>query len=268
MRIQVLNWQKHFENSKSRERDRCGFVCVPNKMGMGLALMLAEPDGAAMYGIFCLMLGLLSRQPKPRDGYLTGTGQADDRYLTGSELALLWRRPTAEVDRALRFICTPNMSWAIDLDVPVPAEYPSGARAVPADCPPSTLEGRKEGNGRKLAPPSAKPARDPDPLWDCVAAIWFGATVKKPQATRVGKVVRDLKAYGATPAELRIRVDRYKTQWPDAECTPEAIVKHWYRFAGATAGAETDTPMTPEQWDEAEQCRQEYAELKAKAVAP
>lgn len=136
MRIQVLNWNDHFESSKSREWKTCSFVCVPNKQhGMGLTQMLSEPDGATIYGIWCLLLGFLSRQKKPRNGYLTDTGQASGRYYTCSEMALVWRRPVAEIERAFEFICRHNISWAQDLD----ASGDHTAGLVPANCPDGML---------------------------------------------------------------------------------------------------------------------------------
>jgi len=74
-------------------------------------------------------------------------------------------------------------------------------------------------------------SRRPDPIWDKVADIWFGGEVLKPNQSRCGKVVRDLKAFKATPEEIQARVDRYRAEWPNAESTPEAIVKHWDRFS-------------------------------------
>jgi hypothetical protein len=272
MKIQILNWQKYFENSKSRERDKCSFCCVPNKIGMGLSQMLSEPDGAAMYGIFCLALGLLSRQTKPRDGHLTDTGRADGRHLTGTELALLWRRPIAEIEKTMAFICQPNIGWAIDLD----PKCPPSTRVVPAECPPSTLE-RREGKGREengnedpppatasgksleeqpvqttLLPgelitpptrPTKKPAkpREPDPVWDTLAEIFYGGTVPTGQAKAVGAIVRDLKELGANEAKIRGHVKRMKAKWgPDITVSMHAIVKHWAAFTEEACESDRD----------------------------
>ena len=41
---QVTGWDAHYENDRSRARDVCSYVCVPNKQhGMGLLRILAEP---------------------------------------------------------------------------------------------------------------------------------------------------------------------------------------------------------------------------------
>jgi len=55
--------------------------------------------------------------------------------------------------------------------------------------------------------------------------------VTKADNARVGKVVRDLTAKAATPAEIATRIARYRKRWPDMACTPEAVVKHWDEFA-------------------------------------
>jgi hypothetical protein len=145
MSLQVKDWDEHFENNKSRERDQCSFVCVPNKQdGMGLNRIRAEPDGAAIYGIWCLIIGACSRQSLPRDGHLTDTGRAPSAGTpwTAEDLAFRWRRPVAEVERALQVLMSPKVGWIIDLN--------ASARVVPAECPSSALEGKgREGNRRE-----------------------------------------------------------------------------------------------------------------------
>lgn len=134
---QIKNWNTHFENFKSRERDECSFVCVPNKQhGFGLMTILSEPDGLAIYGAWNLFLGLCSRQRRPREGWLTKDGRPDGKPLTPADLSKLFRRPTSEVQRALDFISSEEVGWIEGYDSirEVPAEY---------------LEGKKEGRNRK-----------------------------------------------------------------------------------------------------------------------
>jgi DNA-binding MarR family transcriptional regulator len=61
--------------------------------------------------------------------------------------------------------------------------------------------------------------------------------VTRADHSRIGRVVNDLLAKGATPHEIRTRADRYRRAWPTCELTPEALAKHWQRFA-------TDAPST------------------------
>lgn len=134
---------------------------------------------------------------------------------------------------------------------PIVAETP-----IPATQPVLTLE----------EPPKAEEPRkrQPDAIWDAVAAEWFGGTVAKPDTKRVGKVVSALKEHKATLEQFIERTARYRQQWPDAECTPEAVVKHWVRMgeAGKPAapskgygGAVADAGETVEEREE----RREFA---------
>jgi hypothetical protein len=73
------------------------------------------------------------------------------------------------------------------------------------------------------------PRRKPNVLWDAVVELW--GLVSAGQETRIGKIVAVLKLKEATPQELTIRKLRYESHWPEADCTPEAMVKHWDMFA-------------------------------------
>lgn len=147
MLYQVKDWNTHYENSKSRERDECSFVCVPNKQhGLGFSRIMAEPDGAMIYGIFNLILGACSRQKRPREGWLTQNGQQAGTPWAPDDMALQFRRPQSEIDRSLEVLSSPKVAWlnAFD-DAPM-----SGARRLPADCPPDTLEEKgREGKEEK-----------------------------------------------------------------------------------------------------------------------
>jgi hypothetical protein len=152
MTYQVRDWDKHFENNKSRERDRLSFVCIPNKQhGLGFARIMAEPDGAAIYGIWHCITGACSQQSRPRHGWLTDTGRAPGGHQAGTpwapaDLALKFRRPVEEVKRALDVLCSKDVGWVVCV-AQVPAECPPSAPQVPAECPGREGKGR-EGKGR------------------------------------------------------------------------------------------------------------------------
>ena len=134
MTYRIRDWDKYFENNKSRERDHCSYVCVPNKQdGMGLTRILAEPDGASIYGIWHLILGAVSRQRRPRAGWLTDDGQETGTAWALSDMALRWRRPEEEITRALFVLCSAPIGWI---------ECLPGAHEVPAECPSGALEGK------------------------------------------------------------------------------------------------------------------------------
>jgi hypothetical protein len=120
---QIVDWNIHFENHKSRKLAKCGFVCVPNKHGgAGLTALLMsgpEPYGHAYYGIWQLILQFCSRQPI-REGWLTGDGKKNGPRMPASEWARMFRcsaaliRSTFNALRMVGFIVlvegTPEMS--------------------------------------------------------------------------------------------------------------------------------------------------------------
>ena len=114
---QIADWNKHFENNRSRLVDQCRFACIPNKLGgAGLANVLGEGDGDAIYGNWSLLVHLCSGQPKPRNGYLTADGKKDGRRFSAAELARLFRRPVEEIERCLQVVSSPEVGWMLLLD--------------------------------------------------------------------------------------------------------------------------------------------------------
>lgn len=168
MVYQIPMWDEEFENNKSRDVDECSFVAMPNKQhGMGLTRILAREDGAAVFGIWCLILQAASRQPRPRQGWLTDDGQANGLPWDAEDMALRWRRPVTEIQNALAVLSSAKIGWLVAVEmasadsvppncqagaVVVPPKCRPGAEALPTDCPPTTLEGRKEGREGKEAP--------------------------------------------------------------------------------------------------------------------
>jgi len=73
--------------------------------------------------------------------------------------------------------------------------------------------------------------RSRNELWDALCAAFGLDPRTKGERSRVGKVVRDLGQKGALPAEVAVRLARYRREWPSAADTPEALLKHWDRFA-------------------------------------
>lgn len=141
---QIKDWNEHFENSKSRERISCSFVCVPNKQhGLSFSRLMAEKDGAMIYGIWCLLLGACSQQKKPREGWLTVDGYQTGTAWVPDDMALKFRRPKSEIERALQVISSQEVGWLIA------HECPSSTRSVPAECPLGIGKEEKEVNRKK-----------------------------------------------------------------------------------------------------------------------
>jgi len=108
---QIVDWNENFENSKSRQRSRCGFVCFPNRHGgLGLCAVLSEPDGGTIYGVWALMIQLCSRHAT-REGWLTHNGKQDGPRMTAAEIATAFRRTKIEVYRMLQVTSRADVGW-------------------------------------------------------------------------------------------------------------------------------------------------------------
>lgn len=146
----IKDWDANFENHKSRSTNRCGFCCVPNKQdGLGYSMIMQEEDGPAIYGAFVAVLLMASKQPSPRQGYLTDTGGADGYPLGIREVSLKTKVPEAVVERMLEVISSPRVGW-ITRDT---AGIPEGYRG---DTVEATKEGKKERSAKGAVFENAK----------------------------------------------------------------------------------------------------------------
>lgn len=83
----------------------------------------------------------------------------------------------------------------------------------------------------------AKP-REPDPIWDTLCETFGLKPVTKPECSRVGRLVRDLKAKSAAAVDIGIRAARWRRIHPEDKFnTPEALVKHWDELAKEPSNA-------------------------------
>ena len=116
---QIKDWEKHFESSKSKTFHRCSHAYIPNKQdGDGLLFILSQPDGAAIYGCWQMLVMACSLQEADtkslRQGYCTDTGRADGEPWTAAYLAMRWRRTEAEVQRMFDVTTSQPVNWVIN----------------------------------------------------------------------------------------------------------------------------------------------------------
>lgn len=111
---QIRDWNIHFENAQTRSVSNCSFVCVPNKQhGMGFSYVMDEKDGAAIYGIWSMILAACSQQRRPRQGWLTSNGTETGTPWGCDDMGVKFRRPASEIKRALDVLCTEKVAWII-----------------------------------------------------------------------------------------------------------------------------------------------------------
>jgi len=133
---QISDWDLHFENNKSRERDSKTWCSIPNKQdGLGYGRLMQERDGASLYGAFIAVALVASKQRRPRNGHLTDTGRADGCPYDAQALAIKTRMPVALIARMLTFMVEIT-GWITTSETDaqgVPAECPPSARVVPVE---------------------------------------------------------------------------------------------------------------------------------------
>ncbi len=104
---------------------------------MGFTRIMVEKDGASIYGIWILLLGMASRQGKHRSGWLTEDGHPTGTALAPSDFAVLFRRTEPEIVRALDFLCSPRIGWLGTSEVIGEQQAPLAIDPVPGKCPPA-----------------------------------------------------------------------------------------------------------------------------------
>lgn len=123
----IRDWEKHFENNRTREMDKMRWVPVPNKHdGEGFQRIMQEKDGIIIYGCWHLILQVASKMP------VRGTLLREDRTpITADVLALKtgWRNPR-DFTRALDFCSSTQMLW-IELLAIEGAEIPQSTAEIP-----------------------------------------------------------------------------------------------------------------------------------------
>lgn len=128
---------------------------------------------------------------------------------------------------------------------------------IAAQCP-LTAESENPKPARKPRTPKADPApRQPDPVWDAVAALFYGGTVPTGQKSRVGAAVRDLKELGASPSTIRekhgIMTRAYEKP---GMATLQALVRNWASFVPPMTASERLAEELDAQYDWTEEkCR-------------
>lgn len=131
--FRIAGWSDHFETEKSKGYVTPVKALSPNRMdGGGFLAIMSEPDGLAIYGAFKLMVNVVSKQPKPRNGWLTKDGTATGIPYTAKTLALIFRRPQAEVQRALEVLSSTDIKW---LEAHDPVKTLSGSQQSPDGVP-------------------------------------------------------------------------------------------------------------------------------------
>src|SRR5437899_2456712 len=100
--MQIVNWDA-FEHG--------GYSILDIKDSPTLLNIICEHDGAAVYGIWALLVDLCRRQPAPRSGWLTEDGKREGSRYTLETLAGLFHRPQIEILRMFQETTNRGIGW-------------------------------------------------------------------------------------------------------------------------------------------------------------
>lgn len=139
----VKDWQKHFENNRSRTVENLRWVCVPNKHdGEGFATVMEQDNAAELFAAWILILQVASKCQER--GSLV---REDGTPLTARAMAVKTRAPESWFKEAFKFFIT-KVKW---LDCQASDTQVSGA-CHPTDTQVTKKEGKGiEGNGSKAS---------------------------------------------------------------------------------------------------------------------
>jgi hypothetical protein len=207
---QVKDWENIYENAESRKLKKCGFVCVPNtQQGMGLLHILGQKNGAAIYGIFNLIIGSLSQQSPTRAGWMTDDGTETGKPWSESYLSVRYGRPIGEIREALQVLSSSEVGWIAEFHREILPTY--------RENPPVEGKGR-EGNRSSASacpPVGDAPAQKPESeshfthFWQCVPRMGRERSSRKQAASEWTRmkcdgiaetVMAGLKAWKASEA--------------------------------------------------------------------
>jgi len=112
----IRDWDKHFENNRTRELKRMAWVPMPNRMdGDGYTELLDHPHGAAHFGAWCALVEVASRCD-PRGTLLRDCSQEGAKPHTPASLARITRIPVEIWKEVLPRLV--NIGWITTSEIP------------------------------------------------------------------------------------------------------------------------------------------------------
>jgi len=126
----------------------------------------------------------------------------------------------------------------------------------------------KEKEKEKDAPPAASTRpnvgseKSVDGIPETLCEIFGWNPVTKSEKTHLLALVRDLRLKGASAPDIWERVRRYRKEWRKVECTPDALLKHWDRFAPPRKPVKTESSEDRKAREQREHDDAEWASLE------
>mgnify|MGYP001573014906 CR=1 FL=1 len=186
MAIEIVDWDKHYENNRTRDLKQMQWVPMPNRQdGDGYTELVDHPNGAAHFGIWCALVQVASRCD-PRGTLLRDSAVPHDC----DSLARMTRLPIQLWQEALPRLL--SIGWIRD------CEIPQEGATIPH---PSAMNGM-EWNGKngmeKVSTPDAPALRTKPALYyDFTTSLWHGISDEQ--------VALWAEAYPAVDVDLELR---------------------------------------------------------------
>jgi len=211
--LRVRDWDRLYENNRSREMKRTGWFPAPNDLsGDGYVELVSHENGAAHLGARTALL-MVASKAKPRRGLLV---REDGRPHTAESLSLITRLPASILEIAIKRLLEIGLLEVVDVDSreisELPPHPPAGIPHRPAGKP---QEGAVEGKGKEHHHQEGNRKE------------------KKGTERAVDEIKTDRSSAGSDDHSFPIRVDDEKIP-PEVYASPEDELKAIYQ---AKAGA-------------------------------
>lgn len=136
----IKNWNKHYENNRTRELKTMQWVPIPNKLDdNGYTILMENENGAALFGAWIACVEIASRC-EPRGTLL----QDPDDPHTFASIARISRMPKELIEKMFD-VCINKCKWIELIDLQSGATIPQETATIPQDV---ARKGR-EGKGKK-----------------------------------------------------------------------------------------------------------------------
>jgi len=111
MAYQIIDWNRFYENAKSRSIDNCSWSPIPTKQD-GLSYRRIAKEFPQYYAVFVgLVLACMKQRKEDRAGWLTDDGTAEGIAWTASDISAKIGINEDVIEGALPYLCSDRIKW-------------------------------------------------------------------------------------------------------------------------------------------------------------
>jgi len=129
--FRIIDWNKHFENNRTREIKSLRWVSMPNYHdGSGFRTLMQQPDGEALYGVWAVIVQIASRAPQR--GLLV---RNDGEPYTAETISARTGMKLELVRRCIEVLQSPQIKWiqSVPIVKSAGAAIPQEGAAIPQE---------------------------------------------------------------------------------------------------------------------------------------